>query len=354
MELETFRNKYRDTEIVIVDEISMVSAYNFRIMNSRLNKLQDTGNLHGFGGLGVILVGDFYQLPPINPPPVYECSLFMHNFKVFELLQNMRQTNQSFSKALDEIRIGAPSPSTWKLLRTRLQQNISSEIQKQRFDDAVHLFPKNEQVNQFNDDAMKRLQDNGAVVYKIFAHDVVEHAPANRGRLLVLDVLPANLRETNAEKAAGLENCVKLTVGAVVRLRYNIDTSRGLVNGARGVVAELIVACKDGEQHLTTHDPVLVKVKFYDYVVGLKAEKRPLKPPKDWPAIEIKPIKVVYNMSRKNYYGYRICRRQLPLKLSFAQTIHSVQGLTFDNVVISLEDSSGRRSPWFDGKPLGS
>lgn len=62
-ELNTFRTKYRNLSVVIIDEISMVGNGKLEFINSRLQIL--TGLKKTFGGISIIAVGDFFQLKPI-------------------------------------------------------------------------------------------------------------------------------------------------------------------------------------------------------------------------------------------------------------------------------------------------
>lgn len=98
---------------------------------------------------------------------------------------------------------------------------------------------------------------------------------------------------------------MNLAVGARVMLRRNIDTKAGLVNGAIGSVIAI------APQHIT--------VKFDHLGETFNVEK----------------VKGKF-MVMKNYYVYR---RQFPLILAYAVTIHKCQGLSLDCAIIDLSDS---------------
>ena len=104
---------------------------------------------------------------------------------------------------------------------------------------------------------------------------------------------------------AGLESNLQLAVGARVMLRRNIDTKTGLVNGAIGTVQKISVAT------------VTVKFDHMD-----------------------KPYSVEKVISRfmvlKNFFVYR---KQFPLILAYAVTIHKCQGLSLDCAVVDLSDN---------------
>ena len=100
---------------------------------------------------------------------------------------------------------------------------------------------------------------------------------------------------------AGLEAKLELAVGARVMLRRNIDIKAGLVNGAIGTVCSVSSSC------VTVHiaepyDVQQVKSKF---------------------------------MLMKSFYVYR---KQFPLILAYAVTIHKCQGMSLDSAIIDLSD----------------
>ena len=104
---------------------------------------------------------------------------------------------------------------------------------------------------------------------------------------------------------ADLEAKLRLAVGARVMLRQNIDTSAGLVNGAIGTIRAIAKRHVSVQfDHMTEpHNIEMVKCKF---------------------------------MVMKNFYVYR---KQYPLVLAYAVTIHKCQGLSLDCAIVDLSDS---------------
>lgn len=112
-ELNTYRTKYRNLSVVIIDEISMVGNAKLEFINNRLQLL--TGLKRPFGGISVIAVGDFFQLKPIMDGWIFQdlkqnaqalaCNLWKENFSLFELDEVMRQKDDlAFAQLLNRLR----------------------------------------------------------------------------------------------------------------------------------------------------------------------------------------------------------------------------------------------------------
>ena len=65
------RNRYSEVELVIIDEISMVSSKLFYQVHKRMNEILCPGQDFPFGGKSVIVCGGLYQLPPVRVKPVF-------------------------------------------------------------------------------------------------------------------------------------------------------------------------------------------------------------------------------------------------------------------------------------------
>lgn len=116
-------------------------------------------------------------------------------------------------------------------------------------------------------------------------------------------------------KTGGLPKVLKIFVGAKVMLRSNIDVSKGLVNGNMGFITEIIWPNFRRGQ-LYAEDIPSVRIDFGSDGVHM-----------------IKPISIQF--PAKYSYGTAE-RRMLPLILSWASTVHKMQGCTVDHAVIYL------------------
>ena len=136
----------------------------------------------------------------------------------------------------------------------------------------------------------------------------------------------ADLLPQDDDACAGLPANVLLAEGARVMLRRNVDTRDGLVNGARGVVRGFEW---EGE-HIEGVMPSKVYIKFDGRAGRGNSEEY-----RGEQVVALRPVTA-------DFYGKKgtvIQRRQLPLILSYAVTVHKVQGLSLDRVVIDVGGS---------------
>ena len=82
------RSKYSEVELVIIDEISMVSGKLFYQIHKLLNEIFSPGQDISFGGKSVVVCGDLHQLPPVNPKPIFTFNVIetMEGFISMDLL----------------------------------------------------------------------------------------------------------------------------------------------------------------------------------------------------------------------------------------------------------------------------
>lgn len=119
---------------------------------------------------------------------------------------------------------------------------------------------------------------------------------------------------------------LKLAVGARIMLTTNVDVSDGLVNGARGEVVHNVTN--------TNNDVTNVLVKFDDSRVGLKAIQSSQYHNAYSDAVQLQKHEVMFSAKHKR--GSEITQLQFPLTLAWATTIHKVQGLTLDEIVVDM------------------
>lgn len=271
--------KWRKCKHLIIDEISMVDGIFFEKLEAVARHVRK--NEKPFGGIQLILCGDFLQLPPVvdkNKCPKRFCFQSASWDRCvelcFELKQVHRQKDQEFVSILNSIRIGRVTKEiSERLLKTATQKIESDGIL------ATILCSHTNDSNMINSTKLQNLSGEE----KVFMSQDSENAT----KLLDMQtVAPSKL-------------IVK--TGAQVMLLKNINVNAGLVNGARGV----IVRFEEGYP-----------------VVRFKNKKEFTARPERWYV--------------KSSSGSLLCRKQVPLNLAWAFSIHKSQGLTLDCVEMSL------------------
>lgn len=300
-------HRWMTTKILIVDEISMLSKDLFEKIDA-LAKLIRNNIEVPFGGMQLVLSGDFFQLPPVgrylkdrDAPYCFESGLWKHMvhsdlLRICELQTNKRQASDpEFASILDRLRVGQLTPRDFSILETRLTKS-----QREICYDPCYLTPLIREADALNQENFDKFTNKDATC-KYKGHvdfKVEENAQQHKHSIEIeykkrkaLDFLKSNLP---------VPEHIQLRVGAKVMLRINTDIARGLVNGARGTVVRF-------ENDL----PV---VKFPNYETPVR--------PHTW----------MFTIKR---YG-TICFTQLPLILAWALTIHKSQSLTLDCVRVNV------------------
>ena len=221
-----------------------------------------------------------------------------------ELTINERQkADREFSSMLECVRCGCPTDETLTTLRGRVIQvpvvDKFKELQKSGRT-PVCLFSKRKACDSFNTAMLQKLASE---VHAIVCTDEIDETVSSR-KMTKRAIEHLDKLNSDCNQTAGLEAKLSLAVGARVMLRRNIDTKAGLVNGALGTIIAI-----------TAHH---VTVQFDHISTPYNVEK----------------VKSRF-MVMKNIYVYR---KQFPLILAYAVTIHKCQGLSLDLAIVDLSD----------------
>ena len=189
--------------------------------------------------------------------------------------------------------------------KTLSERQIDSDCPSYPSSD-LHAFPRNEAVDDYNNNMLK-----------------------------VLTSKKETLKNYNINKdsrfTGDLPEKVTVAVGAKVMLIRNIDVADGLVNGAQRTVVHIKRDCKATMK--------VIFIFFNNTGVGKLTRQKSLfiaEMKKHPAATPIQRAEVSFTVTKDNR-GLTISRYQFPLKLSWACTIHKVQGLKVDEIVVSFD-----------------
>ncbi|XP_030832522.1 uncharacterized protein LOC115920595 [Strongylocentrotus purpuratus] len=294
--ISVLRNKLAELQILIIDEVSMVNQKLMSYIHGRLRQIKQSRDQTAFAGVSVIAVGDMYQLPPVLGTPLYKDTLngalWNANFKKVELEDIMRQKDDTqFAFLLNRLRVKQGE----EILCDEDLAMLKSCETGEECENALHIYACNNEVDAWN---KKLLHKKCGDVICVKAQDMDK------------DVKKGNqIREKPYTKMkTQLPPYLWIAVNARVMLLKNIDVSKGLTNGCFGNVTEIIT------DH-TNLNPVCIKVNFEKADIGIHS----------------------IEMSQESI-GKKYVRKQFPLKLAYACTIHKVQGSTLDKAVVSLKN----------------
>lgn len=291
---EYLAKRIRRAKVLIIDEVSMLGPETFAIVETVCRAIRQ--NNDAFGGLQVILVGDFFQLPPIeknetnnNPQTslletpkarfAYDSPAWKRtNPIVCYLTEQHRQDDSDFLEMLSAIRNNSFAEKHLVKLETR---KINSEVAPNK---AVKLYTHNLNVDRTND-AMLETFSGHPVTFTMTS----KGAPGLIATLQRGCLSPYNLI---------------LKTGAKVMFTKN-NPKEGFVNGTLGTVEGFDKFV--GLPLVRTNDGRLIVVDKMDWSVEENGKPR-------------------------------ATISQLPLRLAWAITVHKSQGMSLDEAVVDLSE----------------
>uniref|UniRef100_A0A6C0J8I3 AAA+ ATPase domain-containing protein n=1 Tax=viral metagenome TaxID=1070528 RepID=A0A6C0J8I3_9ZZZZ len=192
----------RILDILIIDEISMISSNLFDTIHNIL--CYTKRSTLPFGGIRVICLGDFFQLPPVKGDYAFK-SKYWSLLKPVNMNKIYRQTDQKYINLLNKVRIGEIDEDVISILNSKLIDKTH------KLDDKLYLFPRNKEVDAINTIKFKEISNlNEIKTYHMDLH--------------------------NTTNFTLIPNILKLCKRCKVILLINLDQERGLINGSVGIV----------------------------------------------------------------------------------------------------------------------
>ena len=278
------KKRWLTLQTLVIDEISMLSPDLFDKLDeiARIVRFNDKP----FGGIQLILSGDFLQLPAIDTAKFCfqgerwdDCI----DYTIY-LTDIFRQDDKEFQYHLNNIRLGRLEEDTVKYLEKHINADISNDIGIR----PTKLYALNNSVDSINNKELKKLKSE-----EIYSYD----------REIIIYNKKNNDHKEKMIKYCTAPDVLNLAVGAQEMLIKNLDLEQGLCNGSRGIVTNFI--CD------------LPEVKFVNGEIRVIEHNT-------W-VYEQDDIKI----------GEIV---QIPLKLAWATSIHKSQGSTLDCVEIDLSN----------------
>ncbi len=280
------RSRVRKAIAIVIDELSMMPGEALAAAEEIARSARKSDE--PWGGLRVIAVGDFAQLPPVvkyGQRRVWAFQNPVWEFSAFEpaiLSTIMRQEDEGFLSILNNVRKGQCTEEVREFFQDRALQDDGTM-------QGTRLFPRKDATAKFNEDRLAELSGT-----------VEEYPTEYTGNAKSIETL---------KKQAPIEEILRIKEGALVMLRQNDPIGRW-VNGSLGTI---IGKNEKGQMEVRLLKGTKVKVDKAIFTLS---------------DAEGNPVATAMNF---------------PINLAWASTIHKAQGSTFDRLIVDL------RSLWEPG-----
>ena len=272
--------RFDKARVLIIDEISMLEGRQLEMVERICRRFKR--NDKPFGGLQVILSGDFFQLPPVRKGEDKDGEIIPKS-KVWQILnpavcyleEQFRQKDDILTGILNKIRSNQIEEGDYQILEKRIGVNISAFK-------PTKLYTHNADVDLINEKELAEINEQE-----------ITFVMTGDGPLNLVEIL---------KKSSIATEVLKMKKGAEIMCIKN-NFEMGYVNGSRGKIVDF---------ELDTRYPV----------VELYSGQRVTLKPESWSIEEEGRIKASI--------------KQIPLRLAWAITIHKSQGMSLDNAEIDL------------------
>ncbi|TDZ71815.1 ATP-dependent DNA helicase PIF1 [Colletotrichum trifolii] len=322
------KNRWLRTKALIIDEVSMVDGELFDKLSQIGRTIRNNGK--PWGGIQLVVTGDFFQLPPVPDGDKTRDSKFAFEAATWNtaidhtigLTQVFRQRDPVFANMLNEMRLGRISEETVQAFKKLTRPVVSQDGLE-----VTELFPTRMEVDRANVGRLRSLQGQ---TKKFEAMDTGD--PAIRDKLLQNMMAPKS---------------IELKVGAQVMLIKNMDET--LVNGSLGKVVKFMSEGSFDAWSTTDYGSDMDEDPEARARRKIKAFSREVedatKGNHEFPVVEFSAVDgtsrtilcVPEDWKVETPTGeVQASRSQLPLILAWALSIHKAQGQTLERVKVDL------------------
>jgi ATP-dependent DNA helicase PIF1 len=294
------KRRILEVDTLVIDEVSMLSPDLFDKIETIFTIIRSTCKSKSFfnssidnkpfGGVQLILSGDFLQLPVVNSEKFCFQSEKWETCidTTIDLTDILRQTDTNFQTILNDIRYGNVTDRAKQMLSSRIGVELKNDFGIK----PTKIYTTNNDVNYINEKELNLLNEEGVEFFQYDMEVYLLEYTSNKEQTL-----------EKYRKSCLAPDTLELCVGCQVMLLANIETDSGIANGSRGVVVKFIedlpvVKFMNGHERIIEHYTWKIEEGGKDIV--------------------------------------RIT--QIPLKLAYAITVHKSQSLTLDCAEIDLSN----------------
>jgi ATP-dependent DNA helicase PIF1 len=374
------KKRLKSTDVLIIDEISMVSNFHFERMSRAFAEIKGyhkQANLKPFGGCQVIAVGDFCQLPPIKglefcnecgvemtrslgrnttytcpdcPLPITYTEQDKWAFKSeawaecqfanVHLTKIHRQSDEKFVQMLQKGRLGR------KLVQAEIDLLMNHPC---NVENGVWLSSRRKEVEDRNNSEFAKIKSEQHNYWCIDKFDCAHDDLRGTIKPVYWGKPPRERVPLDKLSEHRYSNCLSLKVGMPVILLKNVDVQAGLCNGSQGIVVGFEDYQKatppsppndenykgDEEGYRRAHRRYTETMNFMKHP-GLDKQILPVVQFHNGMRCMIQPDCTISQLSAAEGRYSLLLRTQIPLAHGWALTIHKSQGMTLERLVVNL------------------
>jgi len=328
------KRRIKNTDILVIDEVSMMDYYMLDVLDYIFKKVRN--NLFPFGGIQVVMVGDFFQLPPVSQVEK-DSKIYKYVFQnplwntlindIFILERIHRQNENLFIKILNKVRIGEIDKEVIEYLNKFMIE--PSEIHSDEMADYPKLYSRRIDNDSYNLRRLKELE----------GEELLYNAK-------ILDSSNTLIHEDMNFPNLNIDTKLKLKIGSVVMVCSNIDKDNGIVNGSIGKIIRFD-GKKIKDDELKDDESKYIKTIDKFNLLNLKdtskdTSKDSIIEEKEYetriPIVELMDGKF-YRAEPIKFLMDKYTIIQVPLKLAWSLTIHKSQGASINKVCIDIGKS---------------
>lgn len=365
--LRALRKTWGNVSYLIIDEISMISREFLSrlsgILGAAKSENDRSSGSKAFGGVNVIITGDFHQFPPVARG--LSAALYMTNeegdkqaasagrrlYEAFRtvviLREQCRTRDEVWLDVLHNIRTGTCTQKHLDIIRSLILAPLINkggnmiDAAEDDWRDAILVTPRNACRIAWNAAANRRhCARNGVCLLSFPAEDLV----GNRALTMQerWDALQSKRGQKERYTCNGLPDVVELAIGMEVMVTVNVETELDVANGSRGRVVDIILDRR--EDPIPAGSPTTeIKLRFPPecVLVELYRTKAVQLPGLAQGVIPIFPMERGFEIPQKRGNNLRAKRRQVPITSAYAFTDYRSQGQTLCRVIVDI----GRTPP---------
>lgn len=273
-------------QYLIIDEISMVSKTVFAniLRNIDIGRahLDSIGRL--FGGLNIILVGDFHQFPPVAGEALYKQpsarsdnleaalgqELYMEFTTIVMLRKQMRVVDGGWRDFLTELRAGDVSSKSLDMLRGLMigRRGGGSDLKSTPWKSASLVTPRHGVGHKWNSAALRDFCAREKKTLYVCPAGYVVGKTGEAPGLYERWAMEVRIQSKRPEEKSDLPDELELAIGARVMVTENINTELDIANGSRGEIVDIVLGPNEPCLQVTNgiwklqHPPLYILVKM--------------------------------------------------------------------------------------------